>query len=198
MKHADLVAQLDSAIRFASPVTPAFLQKVREVLCESPNADRLEQRVRQFDSAIQRIAAHVGACCGGVDTEGQIDPNTRQPYGPGGSTAVEIIRKIDERCARSSIPPKSGDAYFVVGYEDTPGFAIAWSKEQVRDAICSVVYGRSAIPSDAKEELDNYMAAFNDDDHWSIDRSHWRLEFEIGGLEVWRFPASVLSATKEP
>ena len=46
----------------------------------------LVERVHQFDSAIQRIASHVGAVCGGVDT------------GPrGGHTAEEIIRCIDAK-----------------------------------------------------------------------------------------------------
>lgn len=44
----------------------------------------LVERIHQFDAAIRRIAHHVGAVCGGVDT------------GPlGGHTADEIIRCID-------------------------------------------------------------------------------------------------------
>lgn len=68
----------------------------------SSRIEALLERVSQFDSAIQRIGAHVGACCGGVDTGHEIDQNTGEPYGPGGHTAVEIIRKIDERTAQSA------------------------------------------------------------------------------------------------
>ena len=46
----------------------------------------LEARIHQFDAAICRVAHHVGAVCGGVDT----GPN-------GGHTAEEIIRCIDKK-----------------------------------------------------------------------------------------------------
>lgn len=59
----------------------------------------MAERLRQFESAIQRIAAHVHACCGGVDTGREIDPLTGQPYGPGGHTAHEICKRIDELLA---------------------------------------------------------------------------------------------------
>ncbi|QBJ01004.1 3'-5' exoribonuclease [Vibrio phage Rostov 7] len=49
---------------------------------------QLSIRLTMFDKAIQQIANHVGACCGGVDV---FDDKT-----PGYShTAAEIIRKID-------------------------------------------------------------------------------------------------------
>ena len=59
-------------------------------------ASELEQRVHQFDAAIRRIAHHVGAVCGGVDT----GPN-------GGHTAEEIIRCIDKKiveCTKGLAP----------------------------------------------------------------------------------------------
>ena len=44
-------------------------------------------RIQQFDAAIRRIAHNVGAVCGRVNTEGD---------GPGGHTAAEIIKCIDD------------------------------------------------------------------------------------------------------
>lgn len=119
-------------------------------------------------------------------------------YGP---NAREGEGKIED-CAPSTTP-RSGDAYFIVGYEDTPGFAIARSKEEVRAALCDVIYGGSLKPEDeeTKEELDSHMEWFEDDDRWSIDRSHWSISYEIGGIEAWRFPAKLLacalSATRD-
>lgn len=102
----------------------------------------------------------------------------------------------DESAAPSSERAQEGDAYFFVGYEDTPGFAIARSKDEVRAALCEVIYGGSLTPADeeTKEEIDSHMEWFEDDDHWSIDRSHWSVRYEIGGLEAWRFPANLLNA----
>jgi hypothetical protein len=54
---------------------------------ETGDTAHLVERIHQFDAAIRRIADRVGAVCGGIDTEGD---------GPGGSTAAEIVRKIDE------------------------------------------------------------------------------------------------------
>lgn len=95
----------------------------------------------------------------------------------------------------STTPQKTGDAYFIVGYEDTPGFAIARSKDEVRAALCDVIYGGSLKPEDeeTKEELDSHMEWFEDEDRWSIDRSHWSISYEIGGIEAWRFPAKLLA-----
>lgn len=61
----------------------------------------LRERISQFQAAITRIAAHVGACCAGVDLEHEKD-DTGKPFGPGGHTAYEIIRKIDERVTKSA------------------------------------------------------------------------------------------------
>lgn len=61
----------------------AELRRVREVCVN------LQKRVDQFDKAISKIAQHVGACCGGVDTT---DVN-----GLGSHTDQEIIRKIDAK-----------------------------------------------------------------------------------------------------
>lgn len=47
-------------------------------------------KVVAFDKAIQQIAEHVGACCGGVD----VFDNEMPGYS---HTAAEIIRKIDEK-----------------------------------------------------------------------------------------------------
>ena len=58
---------------------------------ETKSLSALVERVGQFDAAIRRIAEHVGACCGGVDT----GPN-------GGHTAEAIIEAIDRKLATST------------------------------------------------------------------------------------------------
>lgn len=58
----------------------------------------LEERIHQFDAAIRRIAAHVGAVCGGVDT------------GPGGGhTAEAIIEAIDRKVAEAAVQGTRGE-----------------------------------------------------------------------------------------
>lgn len=64
-------------------------------------------RIHQFDAAIRRIAAHVGAVCGGVDT------------GPrGGHTAEEIIRCIDAKVewAAQNAEERGHDHGFDIGH----------------------------------------------------------------------------------
>lgn len=48
-----------------------------------------ERAVSMFDKAINQIAAHVGACCAGIDVDDCEMPGYSH-------TAAEIIRKIDE------------------------------------------------------------------------------------------------------
>lgn len=100
----------------AAPVTPSSTAAISDEMVEAVNAlpgwsgftkddlrqlvaaigsvtssasgqdSELVERIRQFDSAIQRIGSHVGAVCGGVDT------------GPrGGHTAEAIIEAIDTK-----------------------------------------------------------------------------------------------------
>jgi hypothetical protein len=71
------------------------LVRLASTVSETGDRHPLAVRVSQFDAAIQRIGNHVGACCGGVDTEKEIDQDTGHPYGPGGHTAKAIIAAID-------------------------------------------------------------------------------------------------------
>lgn len=62
--------------------------------------DRNGYHLRQFDAAIRRVATALGGVvCGGVDTEDNINPDTGQPYGPGGHTGWVLAseaRKLRE------------------------------------------------------------------------------------------------------
>ena len=84
--HARQLERDLSAANLRGENLHAKLRETEAALIEArAQRDRLQERVSQFDSAIQRIATSVGAVCGGVDTEGD---------GPGGHTAAEIVRKI--------------------------------------------------------------------------------------------------------
>lgn len=60
----------------------------RDQLRESQERiERLVHLIGQFDAAIRRIAAELtDKACGGVDTCDEINPETGNPYGPGGHT----------------------------------------------------------------------------------------------------------------
>ena len=58
--------------------------------------------IHNFDAAIRRIASELtGLACGGVDTGNNINPETNEPYGPGGHTgwllASEAKKLREER-----------------------------------------------------------------------------------------------------
>ena len=51
------------------------------------DAENLRALIRQFDAAIRRIATELtGQACCGVDIGDEINPDTEEPYGPGGHT----------------------------------------------------------------------------------------------------------------
>lgn len=59
--------------------------------------DRNGYHLRQFDAAIRRVATALGGVvCGGVDTEDNINPDTGQPYGPGGHTGWVLAGAAEE------------------------------------------------------------------------------------------------------
>lgn len=93
-------------------------------------------------------------------------------------------------------PNDKGDqpAYFMVGYEDTADFFIARSREEVRAGFLHLIWGDMGKDADEiATELDGYMEAWDDSDQfWSIDKQHFSMPFEIGGVEAWRFPAKLL------
>jgi hypothetical protein len=91
-------------------------------------------------------------------------------------------------------PDEIEAAYMVIGYEDSPDFAIALDRPGIRGAILQIMWGgMEKDEGQVSKELDNFMESINDDDHWSVDRSFWTFRFEIGALEIWRFPREVLS-----
>ena len=62
----------------------------------------LRELITQFDAAIRRITTELtGQACGGVDTGDNINPETGEPYGPGGHTgwllASEAKKLREER-----------------------------------------------------------------------------------------------------
>ena len=54
---------------------------------ESADLEDARTLIRSFDAAIRKIAYELtGQACGGVDTGDEINPETDEPYGPGGHT----------------------------------------------------------------------------------------------------------------
>ena len=54
----------------------------------------LRELITQFDAAIRRIATELtGQACGGVDTGDNINPETGEPYGPGGHTGWLLAKE---------------------------------------------------------------------------------------------------------
>jgi archaellum component FlaC len=95
------------------------------------NAALLE-RLQQCDRAIQRIASHVGAVCGGVDV---MDAN-----GLGSHTSEEIIRKI-EAVRQEAVPQLEptkemieAGAQRLVSWEDNSVWPDSWSPLHVAAA----------------------------------------------------------------
>lgn len=78
--------------------------------------------IRSFDAAIRRIAAELtGQACGGVDTADEINPETGEPYGPGGHTGwllTSEARKLREERDRAMT--------------DAATFAAKWHDEEKR------------------------------------------------------------------
>lgn len=63
----------------------------------------LRTLISQLDAAIRRVAAELtGQACGGVDTGDEINPETGEPYGPGGHTGwllAQEARKLRDAIA---------------------------------------------------------------------------------------------------
>lgn len=64
------------------------IDSAKEAASTQSGLDDMRVRLSLFDKAIQEIAAHVGACCGGVDVYDDKKPGYSH-------TAAEIIRKIE-------------------------------------------------------------------------------------------------------
>jgi hypothetical protein len=85
------------------------------------------------------------------------------------------------------IGPADGEPTYMVmsyGESDEPVFEFARDYDGVRRAIAGMVW---SDPDDADhEELNNYMAIFDNPDDWSWGGTRMTIEFEIGGIEVTR------------
>ena len=72
----------------------------RELITACDNIESAKELIRSFDAAIRKIAAELtGKACGGVDTSDEINPETGEPYGPGGHTGwllASEARKLRE------------------------------------------------------------------------------------------------------
>ena len=78
------------------------LPLARDLVAASEDNEALRKLIRNFDVAIRKIATELtGKACGGVDTEDSINPETGEPYGPGGHTgwllATEARKLREER-----------------------------------------------------------------------------------------------------
>ena len=75
----------------------------------SPPQDPRDESIANLDAALRRVAdALTGKACGGVDTADEINPETGEPFGPGGHTGwvlAEEARKLKEalRVAREAL-----------------------------------------------------------------------------------------------
>ena len=81
------IAELEQMHQDICDIAEASMAKCRELEAER---DDLLLRVQQFDHHVSAIGHHIGAVCGGVDVDPEVE----------GSTAAAIIAKFDEKNER--------------------------------------------------------------------------------------------------
>ncbi|MGS1033161.1 hypothetical protein [Burkholderia glumae] len=78
----------------------------------------------------------------------------------------------------------SGKCFIVIGHgeSDIPEAKIIARREDLLDAVLGMIYTHaSEAPDDVRAE---YAESLSDDDEWAADR--WSVDFEIGGIVIWR------------
>ncbi|MGN4074145.1 helix-turn-helix domain-containing protein [Burkholderia gladioli] len=78
----------------------------------------------------------------------------------------------------------SGKCFIVIGHgeSDIPEAKIIARREDLLDAVLGMIYTHaSEVPDDVRAE---YAESLSDDDEWAADR--WSVDFEIGGIVIWR------------
>ncbi len=78
----------------------------------------------------------------------------------------------------------SGKCFIVIGHgeSDIPEAKIIARREDLLDAVLGMIYTHaSEAPDDVRAE---YAESLSDDDEWAADQ--WSVDFEIGGIVIWR------------
>ncbi|WP_419692204.1 ASCH/PUA domain-containing protein [Burkholderia gladioli] len=78
----------------------------------------------------------------------------------------------------------SGECFIVIGYgeSDIPEAKIVERREDLLDAVLGMIYTHaSEAPDDVRAE---YAESLSDNDEWAADQ--WSVDFEIGGIVIWR------------
>lgn len=80
--------------------------------------------------------------------------------------------------------PLSGECFIVIGHgeSDIPEAKIVARREELLDAVLGMIYTHaSEAPDSVRAE---YAESLSDNDEWAADQ--WSVDFEIGGIVIWR------------